>query len=370
MDAAWEAHIRLDPATDAAMRSNSGSRANSGGAGTPPVTLAPPVHPFNVMSFNTASAGCSIAHCGFLRGREEDFLREVVQRLQPSSSPSAARHLLYVITSANDVYVVDVKTEVVFLHWAGGASTSGCSSSSSEASASPLGAQFIVTQAETYGALMYLTVARRSSVKTATEQAASRGCHLFSGGGGPERNVYQRCNDPAVYVLHLGCTKPLAASTTKAFIAGGGAYVIQAVSKDKPHPTSKHSRSNAASATASAGALSIRAPSVGASAATAAERIGSAGVCRRRRRWGGDPEEGAADLLRCQRTPRPQPVIDAQFVPSAAVLVPCHGAGHSSSSCKWICRNVQILLVTPTRQQLLCTAGRRRNGRREQRGPL
>ncbi|TPP47728.1 hypothetical protein CGC21_1550 [Leishmania donovani] len=259
MDAARQAQLRLDTATDAAMRSNSGSRANGGGAGTPPVTLAPPEYPVKVMSFNTASAGCSIVHCGFLRGREEDLLREVVQRLQPYSSPSAARHLLYVITSANDVYVVDVKTEVVFLHWAGGGSTSGSSSSPSKAPASPLSPQFIVTQAETYGALMYLTVARRSAVKAATEQAASRGRHLFSGGGGPERSMYQRCNEPAVYVLHLGCTKPLAASTTKALIAGGGAYVIQAVSKGKPHPTSKHRGSNTASATASAGALSIRA---------------------------------------------------------------------------------------------------------------
>ncbi|AYU77497.1 hypothetical protein LdCL_150013800 [Leishmania donovani] len=374
MDAARQAQLRLDTATDAAMRSNSGSRANGGGAGTPPVTLAPPEYPVKVMSFNTASAGCSIVHCGFLRGREEDLLREVVQRLQPYSSPSAARHLLYVITSANDVYVVDVKTEVVFLHWAGGGSTSGSSSSPSKAPASPLSPQFIVTQAETYGALMYLTVARRSAVKAATEQAASRGRHLFSGGGGPERSMYQRCNEPAVYVLHLGCTKPLAASTTKALIAGGGAYVIQAVSKGKPHPTSKHRGSNTASATASAGALSIRAHPLapllllllnqsevqvyavdgdgGEATPKKAQLIflSAASVPRDRFRSCSSSSSAQAAASRQQ-----QPVIDAQFVPSAAVLVPCHGAGHSSSSCKWICHNVQILLVTPTRLQLLCT---------------
>ncbi|CAJ1987507.1 hypothetical protein - conserved [Leishmania donovani] len=374
MDAARQAQLRLDTATDAAMRSNSGSRANGGGAGTPPVTLAPPEYPVKVMSFNTASAGCSIVHCGFLRGREEDLLREVVQRLQPYSSPSAARHLLYVITSANDVYVVDVKTEVVFLHWAGGGSTSGSSSSPSKAPASPLSPQFIVTQAETYGALMYLTVARRSAVKAATEQAASRGRHLFSGGGGPERSMYQRCNEPAVYVLHLGCTKPLAASTTKALIAGGGAYVIQAVSKGKPHPTSKHRGSNTASATASAGALSIRAHPLapllllllnqsevqvyavdgdgGVATPKKAQLIflSAASVPRDRFRSCSSSSSAQAAASR-----RQQPVIDAQFVPSAAVLVPCHGAGHSSSSCKWICHNVQILLVTPTRLQLLCT---------------
>ncbi|KAG5504601.1 hypothetical protein JIQ42_06439 [Leishmania sp. Namibia] len=380
MEAARQAQLRLEAAAAVTMPSSAGREANGGGAGIPSVALPPPENPDKVLCFNTSSVGGSIVHCGFLRGREEDLQREVVQRLQPSLS-SAARHLLYAITSANDVYVVDMVTEAVVLHWVGGGSASGTSRSSSPSSASPLSSHFIVTQAETYGALMFLTVARRSAVRAVTEQAASRGCHLLSGGAGPERNMYQHCNEPAVYVLHLGYTSPLAASTPKGLIAGGGAHMIKATPIDKP----PHGGNASSAMTAAAGALSIRAHPFapllllllnrsevqvyaidgdgGKATPKKAQLIFTAAALSSS--WssgsGGSSAPAPAPFSPAQAVifqPQQQPVLDAQFIPSAAVLVPCHGAGHSSSSSpsrKWICRNVQVLLVTPTRLRLLCT---------------
>ncbi|KAG5482714.1 hypothetical protein CUR178_06751 [Leishmania enriettii] len=380
MEAARQAQLRLDAAAAVTMPSSAGREANGGGAGIPSVALPPPENPDKVLCFNTSNVGRSIVHCGFLRGREEDLQREVVQRLQPSLS-SAARHLLYAITSANDVYVVDMVTEAVVLHWAGGGSASGTSRSSSSSSASPLSSHFIVTQAETYGALMFLTVARRSAVRAVTEQAASRGCHLLSGGAGPERNMYHHCNEPAVYVLHLGYTSPLAASTPKGLIAGGGAHMIKATPIDKP----PHGGNASSAMTAASGALSIRAHPFapllllllnrsevqvyaidgdgGKATPKKAQLIFTAAAPSSN--WssgsGGSSAPAPAPFSPAQAAkfqPQQQPVLDAQFIPSAAVLVPCRGSGHSSSSSpsrKWICRNVQVLLVTPTRLRLLCT---------------
>ncbi|SYZ64216.1 hypothetical_protein (plasmid) [Leishmania braziliensis MHOM/BR/75/M2904] len=363
MNAARQAQLRVDTVTGSTTLRSSGSKANGGGAGIRPGALAPPEYPTKVLCFSTR-AGFSIVHCGFLRGREEDLLREVVQRLQPSSSSSVARYLLYAITSSNDVYVVDAKTEVVFLHWAGGNSASGCGSSSSASSASPLNSKFIITQAETYGALIYLTVARRSAVKAATEQAASRYCQLFSGDE-LERKMYQRCNEPAVYVLHLGCTSPLAAPTSKGLLAGGGAYVLKAVPKERPHQTSAHQGGSAASANTGAVALSIRAHPLAPLLLLllnesevqvyAIDGDGGEVTPKKAQLIVSAAPSPSRSSVRSAKSQQLQPIIDAQFAPSAAVLVPCDGASHSSSSRKWICRNVQILLVTPTRLRLLCT---------------
>ncbi|KAG5509107.1 hypothetical protein JKF63_06116 [Porcisia hertigi] len=372
MDVARKAYLRQGNAAMPSCSTTNGV-ANAGRAGAPLATLAPPENPFKVFSFSSEHAGCSIAHCGFLRGRNEDLLREVVQRLQqqPSSSSLTAQHLLYVITSANDLYLVDVKTDVILVQWAGGNSASGRSNSPS---ASPLSPHFMVTQVETYGALMYLTVACRDAVKAATEAMTSQRYHHLqeSAGSGPERNMYQRCNEPAVYVIHLGYTNPLAASTTKALMVGGGAYVIKAMSRGRSHPTSNHTGGTAGAAEA----LSIRAHPFAPLLLLLLNRSEVQVFAINGDGEKTTPPKAQLILLSAATAPssdsggslappprsqcQPQPVIDAQFVPSAAVLVPRHGAGHtlsrfSSSKRKWVFHNVQILLVTPTRLRLLCT---------------
>ncbi|KPA75137.1 hypothetical protein ABB37_08802 [Leptomonas pyrrhocoris] len=393
MDAARHGQLRLNQAM--------GVPANAGGgAHAAAVAISPPDNPLKVFSFASlsssaaAAGGCAIVHCGFLRGREEDLMREVVQPLQPglaaASSSSLARRLLYVVTSANDIFVADVKSEVVLVRW--GASTAahnnnnvkknnnnrsaagnggrGGAPSSAISTASPLHAQFIVTQVETYGALLFLTVARRSAVQAVS---AALGNGVADGGRGPERNALDHCSEPLVYVLHVGYTKPFAAATTKGLIAGGGAYVIKAVSQDK-RKLRDPSRSSMATATVR-NSLSIRvhpfAPlllllinraevqvfAVDGDAVDVAPK--AAQLVFFNSPLSSATSSKSPALASASATP-PAPLLDAQFVPSAAVLVRSsdHSASASSGSSRWSrwsCRNVQILLLSSTRLRLVCT---------------
>jgi hypothetical protein len=129
MDAARQAQLRFDEVmrvsastTQRAAAATTTIGHSSSGAGA----LLPPDFQLKVLSFaslsssSAAAGGCAIVHCGFLRGKEEDLVKEVVQPRQPGlvaslSSSSVARHLLYVATNANDIFVVDVKTGVVLV---------------------------------------------------------------------------------------------------------------------------------------------------------------------------------------------------------------------------------------------------------------
>ena len=387
MDAARQAQLRFDHATripsSATQRSCGSKNSSNDVAAASAVAAAPPEYPLKVLSFaplssssastSLAADGCAILHCGFLRGREDDLVREVVQPCQPSlatssaESFSVARHLLYVVTSANDVFVVDIKSEVLLVCWGVTATTS-----------SPLHPKFIITQVETYGALLFLTVAHRSAVQTSV---AALGKDDADRGRGPERNALDRCNEPCVYVLHLGYTKPFAAAGTKGLVVDGGAYVIRAVSQDKRKLREPVSPASPPSLTTAAGAatrrsLSIRvhpfAPlvmlvlnrtEVQVFALDGDERDVTpkkAQLVLFNSPLSSTSSKGAALAAASSTATPPAPLLDVQFVPSAAVLVrnPDHAAASSSAAaarCRWGCRNVQILLLSSTRLRLVCT---------------
>jgi hypothetical protein len=185
-------------------------------------------------------------------------------------------------------------------------------------------------------------------------------------GRGPERNALDHCNEPCVYVLHLGYTQPFAAAEAKGLVAGRGAYVVKAISQDKrkrrepTHPTSTSTHRSS---------LSIRvhpfAPLLLLLLSRAEVQVfaldgneSDMGPKKAQLILFNSPlsftsSKGTA-LAISSATP-PAPLLDAQFVPSAAVLARTSDNASSSpfssssSARRWSCRNVQILLLSSTR---------------------
>ncbi|KPI87461.1 hypothetical protein ABL78_3450 [Leptomonas seymouri] len=394
MDAARQDQLRFDQAMIGRPTSNThstGTRRHTSGSSGGAVAVAPPDHPLKVLSFapigssSAAAGGHAILHCGFLRGREDDLLRELVRpklaelASLSSSLPSVARHLLYVVTNANDIFVVDIKSEVVLVRWCASAAARSAAQSSrssgkakdsgglaSAASAtSPLHSKLVPTQVETFGALLFITVAHRSAVQAAS---AALGKSDVDSGRGPECNALDHCNEPLAYVLHLGYTNPFAAATSSGLVAGGGAYLIKAVSQDRRKLRDPaHSSSTAPPARTS---LSIRAHPF---APLLLLLLNRAEV----QVFAVDGDESGAAPLKAQlvlfhsslsstalrgsagpssATP-PAPLLDAHLLPSAAVLARTSPSARASPSKRraWGSRNVQILLLSSTRLRLVCT---------------